>query len=203
MIFTLPEAPFAMEFTTWAASNIPHLADSGLSGYLQVTVDSAPPVDLPGVPDKIAGLMGNTMILDTQDEAEIYSIFQPLNETIEERWPGQAFSVFIIEPFDSWWDWFSVHFDPSEAGGSFYLISRLLDKNLLTNDLEVLSDALEPVLINDGWLATYIVAGTGVHDAEPRGGGNSVHPAWRTAYVHACKYTMQQDTVFGHIRGHG
>ncbi|KAF7552346.1 hypothetical protein G7Z17_g4398 [Cylindrodendrum hubeiense] len=185
MIFTIPQAPFTLDLVTWAISQIPYLSDSGLSGYLLATVDSPPPVPLPGLPDRVAGLMGKTIILDTQDTAEINEIFQPLNETIQERWPGQVNLVVLTQPFDSFMDWYKENFDDGSAGGSFYLISRLLDKNTLTNDLDALADALKPILINDGWLGTYMVAGKGVNEAKPRGGGNAVHPAWRTAYIHA------------------
>ncbi|KAF5009331.1 hypothetical protein FDECE_4429 [Fusarium decemcellulare] len=185
MAFTLPEAPFTLDLVTWAVSKLPYLSDSGLSGYLMATVDSPPPVPLPGLPERVAGLMGRTIILDTQDEAEINKIFQPLNETIQERWPGQVTLIVLTQPYDSFMDWYSENFDDGQAGGSVYLISRLLDKDTLTKDLDALSDALKPILIDDGWLATYLVAGKGVNEAKPRGGGNAVHPAWRKAYIHA------------------
>ncbi|KPM37671.1 hypothetical protein AK830_g8885 [Neonectria ditissima] len=185
MIFTVPEAPFTLDLVTWATSQIPYLSDSGLSGYLMATVNSPPPVPLPGLPDRVAGLMGRTIILDTQDTNKINAIFQPLNETVQERWPGQVTLVVLTQPYDSFMDWYAENFDDGKAGTSVYLISRLLDKDTLTNDLDALSDALKSILLNDGWLATYMVAGKGVHEAKPRGGGNAVHPAWRKAYIHA------------------
>lgn len=157
------------------------------------TINSAPPVPLPGLPEKVAGLMGNTIILDTHDEAKINKIFKPLNETIQKRWPGQVTLLVLTQPYDSFFDWYQTNFDNGQAGGSVYLISRLLDKDTLTKDLDALSDALEPILIDDGWLGTYMVAGKGVNKARPRGGSNAVHPAWRKAYVHASKYIS---TVF-------
>lgn len=190
MAFTVPEVPFAIDFVTWATSKIPYLADSGLSGYLLATVNSPPPVPLPGLPDAVAGLMGNTLILDTHDRDAIDAIFQPLNDTIQERWPEQVTLLVLTQQFDTFMDWYSGNFDDGEAGGSVYLISRLLDKDVLTSDLETLSGALKPALLNGGWLGMYMVAGKGVNEAKPRGGGNAVHPAWRKAYVHARKYTI-------------
>ncbi|WAO87413.1 FAD-binding PCMH-type domain-containing protein [Fusarium falciforme] len=185
MAFTLPQAPFALDLVTWATSQIPYLSDSGLSGYLMATVDSPPPVPIPGLPEKVAGLMGKTIILDTQDTTKINKIFKPLNETIQKRWPGQVTLLVLTQPYDSFAAWYSENFDDGQAGGSVYLISRLLDKDTLTKDLDALADALKPILINDGWLGTYMVAGKGVNKAKPRGGGNAVHPAWRKAYIHA------------------
>lgn len=200
MVFSVPEVPFALEFVTWATSKIPYLADSGLSGYLLATVNSPPPVPLPGLPDAVAGLMGNTITLDTHDPAEINKIFEPLNDTIQERWPGQVSLLVLTQPFDTFMDWYAENYDDGEAGGSVYLVSRLLDKDVLTNDLGALSDALKPALLDGGWLGAYMVAGKGVNEAEPRGGGNAVHPAWRKAYVHAGEYTIHQHTVFGHLQ---
>ncbi|KDN60536.1 putative FAD binding domain-containing protein [Colletotrichum sublineola] len=185
MAFTVPEAPFALDLATWATSQLPYLSDSGLSGYLLTTINSPPPVPIPGLPERVAGLMGKTIILDTQDVGEINQIFEPLNKTMQERWPGQVNLLILTQPYGSFKDWYAENFDDGQAGGSVYLISRLLDKGALTNDLDALAGALEPILVNDGWLATYLVAGKGVNEAKPRGGGNAVHPAWRKAYVHA------------------
>ncbi|KAJ0332175.1 hypothetical protein COL5a_001879 [Colletotrichum fioriniae] len=185
MAFTVPEAPFTLDLATWAASQLPYLSDSGLSGYLMATVNSTPPIPIPGLPERVAGLMGKTIILDTQDTAKINEIFRPLNKTIQERWPGQVNLLVLTQPYDSFAAWYAENFDDGQAGGSIYLISRFLDKKTLTNDLDALKSALEPILLNDGWLGTYLVAGKGVNEAKPRGGGNSVHPVWRKAYVHA------------------
>lgn len=76
------------------------------------------------------------------------------------------------------------------------IVSRLLDKDVLTKDLDALSEALKPALLDDGWLATYLVAGKGVNEAKPCGGGNAVHPARRKAYVHARKYTKITTLIF-------
>jgi hypothetical protein len=198
MAFTLPQAPFALDLVTWATSQIPYLSDSGLSGYLMATVDSPPPVPIPGLPERVAGLMGKTIILDTQDTAKINKIFKPLNETIQKRWPGQVTLLVLTQPYDSFAAWYSENFDDGQAGGSVYLISRLLDKDTLTKDLDALADALKPILINDGWLGTYMVAGKGVNKAKPRGGENAVHPAWRKAYIHASEYTT--NTILAEVQ---
>lgn len=200
MVFTIPEIPEVLEFVTWAASQIPYLADSGLSGYQLVTVNSPPPVPLPGLPDAVAGLLGNTITLDTHDPAEIHKIFKPLNDTIQERWPGQVEMIILTNPHDTFMDYYSVNYDNGEAGSSTYLVSRLLDKDFLTSDLGALSDALEPALVDGGWLGAYMVAGKGVIEAKPRGGSNAVHPAWRNAYIHASEYTMPRHLVLSQLQ---
>lgn len=95
MAFTVPEVPFVLDFVTWATSKLPYLADSGLAGYLLATVNSPPPVVLPGLPPAVAGLMGNVITLDTHDPAEINAIFKPLNDTINERWQGAVNPIVV------------------------------------------------------------------------------------------------------------
>lgn len=96
MVFPAPQVRFSLGFINWAASKIPCLGDSGLSGYLLATVNSPPPVLLPGLPDKVASLMGNTIILDTHDPAEVNKIFQLLNDTIHERYLGRLLHWFFL-----------------------------------------------------------------------------------------------------------
>ncbi|MBE3046768.1 hypothetical protein IMZ48_30415 [Candidatus Bathyarchaeota archaeon] len=196
MVFTVPEVPFVLEFVTWATSKLPYLAESGLSGYLLSTINSPPPVPLPGLPPAVAGLMGATLTLDTHDPAEINKIFKPLNDTIQERWPGQIELIILIQSYDTYMEYYTINYDNGEAGNSAWLVSRFMDKDLLTGD--ALPDALETALVDGGWLGCYLVAGKGVNEAKPRGGSNAVHPAWRTAYVLGSEYTIPRHTVFGH-----
>ncbi|KAK3694284.1 hypothetical protein B0T22DRAFT_506654 [Podospora appendiculata] len=62
--------------------------------------------------------------------------------------------------------------------------SRLLGADALTRNLTLSAEAFKR--FSEGTTGNvYLVAGKGVRNATPRGGGNSVCPAWRSAYVHA------------------
>lgn len=153
------------------------------------TSQSAPmqnPFPIEGLPSEIAGIMGSALIQDSDDPAAMEKLWQPINATIRERWPE---ATFFQQPtqFPSWLAWFDVFYDQRPVGGNVIFTSRLLDEEALTGDLEALEEAVRTVLEQAGRITTFLVSGKGVHEAKPRGGGNAVNPAWRTAYVHASK----------------
>lgn len=187
MAFTLPENPNALDIVTYLGSQAPYVADSGLSGYTMLTVNSTPPLALPGLPDKLAGFFARTITLEAHTEEDVWKILGPMNETTSERWPGQVTWLALIDNYDSFMDWYEVNFDDGASGGGVYLISRFFSRSIIEDDPDVFASALKPILVDDGWLAWYFVAGEGVKNAKPRGGSNAVHPAWRTATTLSCK----------------
>ena len=187
MAFTLPENPNALDIVTYLGSQAPYVADSGLSGYTMLTVNSTPPLALPGLPDKLAGFFARTITLEAHTEEDVWKILGPMNETTSERWPGQVTWLALIDNYDSFMDWYEVNFDDGASGGGVYLISRFFSRSIIEDDPDVFAGALKPILVDDGWLAWYFVAGEGVKNAKPRGGSNAVHHAWRTATTLSCK----------------
>lgn len=163
--------------------------ERGISGYNIIAKDMANPIQGIGLPDRIAGLVGSCILQDIDNNEDVTKAFNPINATIQERWPNKVQFSTIIEQFDSFLGWFDKYYDMASAGGSTYLVSRLLDRKALTGDSEALKNALQQVLSSGSTssMAAYMVAGKGVQEATPRGGSNAVNPAWRTAYIHACK----------------
>ena len=167
--------------------------DGGLSGYnfVQSSIDN--PVSNPGFPKKISGVIGNYMLQDNDDPEAILRLIKPINDTIQERWGGTVFTMLNVTAYDSFIDWYSENLDPGSAGYGVYLRSRLLDRETLEGDQEALKQAIEPTLGNPAsGLQAFMLGGEGVRDARPRGGSNSVLPAWRKAHVLTRKPTNTQ-----------
>jgi len=88
---------------------------------------------------------------------------------------------------------FLEYADASTAGVDKVVGSWLLPADTLTD--EDFKDTLMTFLGESGG-RLYMVSGKGVWDAEPRGGGDAVNPAWRKALVHAgmsCWLTEKRD----------
>lgn len=188
-IVTDPTESFVPDLLAYIASQMPNLMEQGVSGYNIITKDMENPIQEPGLPDRIAGLVGSCIMQDIDSSKVITETFNPMNETIQQRWPNKVQFYTIIQQFDSFLGWFDKNYDMNPAGGSTYLVSRLLDGEALTGDSEALKNALQQVLSSGstGSMAAYMVAGKGVQEAVPRGGSNAVNPAWRKAYIHACE----------------
>jgi len=105
------------------------------------------------------------------------------------EYPGQ-FTVEVFPPtvYPDFWDWYNPNNGPlTGAGGDVLVGSRLLDEKALSQNLTALKDALKIVTQTGPATGLYLVAGRGVANAKPRGGSNSVNPAWRKALVHTGK----------------
>ncbi|KAM0254637.1 hypothetical protein ACHAQJ_006606 [Trichoderma viride] len=185
MIITDPKESFVFDLITYIATQIPSLMNQGLSGYNLVTRDMQSPIQLPGIPDRVAGFLGTCILQDIDKLDVITKAFNPINDTLRERWGDKVQFFTLTNQFDSWLDWFDINFDSSPAGGSQYLVSRLLDGEALTGNPKKLKSALKAAMASGGTMTAFMVAGKGVQEAKPRGGSNAVNPAWRTAYVHA------------------
>lgn len=187
MMFTDPKESIVFDLITYIVSQIPSLMAQGLSGYNLATKDMATPIQIPGIPDRIAGFLGTTVLQDVDSPDVVAKIFNPINETLHARWPGKVQFYTLLTEYDSWLAWFSQNYDTSQAGGSQYLVSRLLDGEALTSNPQKLKSALQAAITPSGTISVFMVGGKGVQEAKPRGGSNAVNPAWRTAYVHARK----------------
>lgn len=175
-----PKAALLPELVGYIASEAKYLMDSGLSGYNYIAHALPNPVPGPGLPDVLAGVMGGLMLQDsTSDRA--YEIFQPLNETIHQRWKGRAGLYVMTKEFPSFLAWYNENYDKSKAGGSSWIASRLLDETALGS--ESIGEALWEAAKPDGGMSVFFVGGQGVQGRRD----NAVNTAWRGAYVHACE----------------
>lgn len=187
MMFTDPKESIVFDLITYMVSQIPSLMAQGLSGYNLATKDMTTPIQMPGIPDRIAGFLGTTVLQDVDSPDVVAKIFNPINDTLHERWPNKVQFYTLLTQYDSWLGWFNDNFDPGQAGGSQYIVSRLLDGEALTGNLQKLKSALQAAITPSGTIDVFMVGGKGVQEAKPRGGSNAVNPAWRTAFVHARK----------------
>ncbi|KAH0428727.1 FAD binding domain-containing protein [Colletotrichum camelliae] len=191
-IRTEPDAAYLPALTAYVLSQMPALERAGMSMYCtssRVLMDNPFPVQ--SLPAQIAGMMGLALLQgasssssSSSSEAAMQELWQPINATIAARWPEAAF-VLQTEQFASWFDWFDKYRDARPVGYHLVFASRLLDEAALTEDVDALAAAVETATERVGRVTAFLVAGRGVHEAVPRGGGNAVHPAWRRAYVHA------------------
>ena len=174
-----PQAAFLPDLVGYVASEAKYLMDSGLSGYNYIAHAMPNPTPGRGLPDVLAGVMGGLMLQDSTSE-RVYEIFQPLNETIYQRWKGKADLYVMTEEFPSFLAWYGENYDKSKAGGSSWIASRLLDETALgsKNIGEALWGAAKP----DGGISIFFVGGKGAQSSRD----NAVNTAWRRAYVHAC-----------------
>jgi hypothetical protein len=189
IIGTDSKESFALDFVTYLTSQMPSLMDQGVAGYNVIAKDIQNPIQKPGIPNRVAGLLGSFILQDIESDEAVTKAFNPINKTIQQRWPDKVQFYTIVEQFDSFLGWFDKNYDMNSAGGSTYLVSRLLDAKALTGNDEALKGALEVVLSsgNLSSMLNHMVAGKGVQEAKPRGGSNAVNPAWRTTYVHVGK----------------
>ncbi|GJN81772.1 hypothetical protein PLIIFM63780_005307 [Purpureocillium lilacinum] len=188
MGITDPKSPFLLDLIAYLSSQIPYLMDKGgLSGYNYASLGMKNPVPAPGAPTDIAGVMGFGFVQD-KGPGFLQDIFKPINDTIKQRWPGQAFLFLISEEFPTFHAWFDKNYDQAFAGNSSYIVSRLVDGKTLKGDPKALGKAIQAASLPSGGMSLFMVGGKGVQNAKPRG-GNSVNPAWRNTYVHALSAT--------------
>jgi hypothetical protein len=100
---------------------------------------------------------------------------------------GQFQTLVIPNTYPDFYAWFKDNNGPLDGGFDGLVGSWLLDDKALTGDLNALKEAIKTFTPPDSSSAPYLVAGKNVWDAVPRGGSNSVNPAWRKAYMHFSK----------------
>jgi hypothetical protein len=179
------------DMVAYVVSQLPSLGDQGLSGYsfffplLKGILSLFP---LPGdTPDDPAAEMGGFFMsaaLMNATADDMRRIWAPVLAHVNATWPNQFVPILETKSYPSFYAWFQEHYDTTPAGQDGYAVSWLLDAESLTRDLNKNSQAFERFAGGDLGTA-YLVSGKGVHNAQPRGGGNAVLPAWRKAYIHA------------------
>ncbi|KAF4626250.1 hypothetical protein G7Y89_g11910 [Cudoniella acicularis] len=111
----------------------------------------------------------------------------PIVEEIQSSYPGLFISTNTSATYPSFYDWWITSNGPDWGGIDLMVGSRLLDAEALSGNLTALKEAMmgaTTTTMGQAGLMVDFVSGVGVWDAKPRGGGNSVNPAWRRAVVH-------------------
>jgi hypothetical protein len=102
-------------------------------------------------------------------------------------YPGQFQILVIPNTYPDFYAWFKDN-GPLDGGFDGLVGSWLLGEDALTGDLNALKDTIKTFTPPNSSSAPYLIAGKNVWDSVPRGGSNSVNPAWRKAYMHFSKY---------------
>ncbi|KLU86944.1 hypothetical protein MAPG_05951 [Magnaporthiopsis poae ATCC 64411] len=158
--------PHVFDMVAYFLSRIPDLLKAGGGGGLS------------------SGIVGSVAMLDTDRPNDILEPFEALFSHINSTWPGFVFAANATS-YPSFHAWYQENFDPTPAGYSTLAASRLLDREAITSNLTATKLAFEK-FVEGGNAGVYMVAGPGVWNARPRGGGRTaVNPRWREAYLHA------------------
>ena len=176
------DSPVAWDMITYLVSQFPSLADQEISGYPIIFQNQPDPNS--GGTKMVTGIMGMVVMINTMNTADILKVFQPHFDHINATWPGVFSSWVDPQAYPTLNAWFKDRHDPSPVGYEHVMSSRLLDTKALTSNLTATKAALQKFAAG-GSATVYIVSGKGVHNAQPRGGGAAVMPAWRKTYVHA------------------
>ncbi|PWI69532.1 hypothetical protein PCL_01179 [Purpureocillium lilacinum] len=174
------------ELLAYLSSQVPVLMDKGLSGYVFLSAGMSLPdgTTVPGVPPTFAGAFGTVLVQDAADrEAAIMRAFKPLNDTIQERWPGKVNLIVLPKHYNTFWEWHKENHDAGRGGGSTYVASRMLAGDELKGNNTKFMSALKEVFKANERFDIFMVGGKGVANARPRGGSDAVNPAWRKAAV--------------------
>jgi hypothetical protein len=180
-------SPSVFEMIAYVLGQFPSLGDQGLAGYSYFFPALSNPLG-GGGNGTVAGILLSVVLQDSTVDA-MDKLWEPIIEHVNSTWPSEFVFIYNVTTFPSFYDWYQVHYDASAAGLNTYIGSRLLDAEALTRNLTLNADVWRR-FASGGMGTAYLVAGKGVHDAEPRGGGNAVCPAWRKAYVHASRLTV-------------
>ena len=167
-------------------SKFPYLESKGISGYMLTGRDIENIVQ-PGA-DPLSGVLASLVLQDTEDEKDIVDLIGSVVEELQARFPDSGIATFQqVFKYPSFLDWFKVNKDSGEAGTDICGGGRLLSEKHLTADVDALVEMIGTNMDAVGRFSAFIVSGKGVHEAQPRGGGNAVVPAWRKAIVHCGK----------------
>lgn len=183
-------ASWYWDMIAYVLSQYPYLDAKGISGYTFIRPNLSVP--LGGVPSSIAAFGAWFILQDTQDIADMQAVLDPILNHITDTWP-EALVDNNSTAYASFYDWFSDgHYDQGEAGKNTYVGSHLVNPEVFDSveDLKTAFKALSSL----GGSDVYLVAGSGVRNARPRGGGDAVCPAWRKALVHAGRCPEVPDT---------
>lgn len=157
--------------------------DSGLSGYTFLSSNMPLPIPLPEMPSEVAGAFGTAILQDVSDPEAMSKLFKPINDTIQEKWPGKVQFIAMIDHYTSFFEWYKENHDAGRGGRNTYVASRLLERDILEEHNHNFTAALKRAFEANTRFDIFMVGGKGVKDAQPRGGENAVNPAWRKATV--------------------
>lgn len=151
----------------------------GLSGYSYVSSNFSWGAELSR--DNADAIAGRFVLLDTEDVADIRALWEPVFEYVNRTW-SQSILQVQYATYASQLEWFLDTVNPLPPGLNEWSTSHLMTAESMM-DPEAVSQAWKTVASVGGLAGGALVAGNGTRNARPRGGGNSVSPAWRKTTV--------------------
>ncbi|RDA95299.1 hypothetical protein CP533_3434 [Ophiocordyceps camponoti-saundersi (nom. inval.)] len=176
----------ASDLAPHVMSKLPDAVDAGLLGYNAIIDNTQNPFPVPGQDisgQNISGIFGVNAVMDTNDAAEAYRVLKPVADAVQAKWRGRAKLWLTTTPYPSYMAYVNGVYSPRPGGYGWYEVSRILDRKTMSGNVEGLAHALQAVKSNRGNTFAMTLAGKGVQEFSPPGGGNSVNPGWRAAYA--------------------
>lgn len=183
---TLPGNENYLDPVASVFAHYPALGDQGITAYTFVVKNfTSQALDIPIGVSGVAGIFFLHALHPENTTDSLTTLLQKIaDDAIAPFPPGQFQTSITPKSYPDFWGWYENNNGPLDAGFDQELGSRLLDSKALTN-ATALKEMFNTVVPEGGLLSMFLVSGKGVHNAQPRGGGNAVNPAWRTSFVHA------------------
>ena len=154
-------------------SQLPHLVESGLMGYYNISSIS------PFEPSTPLILGAGVWILNTNTSA-FNALLDLVLDHIQATYPINVTRTSRYVP--NYYDWWKATYPPGAVGTESQLGSRLLDKKALSIPVNEIAPNLAAAY-GDLVILANLVSGPGVWNAKPAGGLGSMTPAWRKTVV--------------------
>ncbi|KAI4254242.1 MAG: hypothetical protein LQ352_003196 [Teloschistes flavicans] len=154
-------------------SQLPHLVQSGLMGYYNISSVS------PFEPSTPLILGAGVWILNTS-VSDFNAIVDPVLNHIQATYPVKVTRSARYEP--SFYDWWKVYSPAGAVATESQLGNRLMDERALSQPLDTIASSLADAYQNLV-LISNLVSGPGMWNANPPGGLGLMTPAWRKTVV--------------------
>jgi hypothetical protein len=169
-------------------SQYPSLSSQGIAGFPFILPDyTNPELNITTPVSAFAGNFFMPLLSASNTSETLAAAVTGVFNNATAPYPGQFQSLVIPTTYPDFYSWFKDNNGPLDGGFDGLVGSWLLDEKALTTDLNALKEAIKTFTPPGSSSAPYLVSGKGVWDAVPRGGGDSLNPAWRKAVMHFSK----------------
>jgi phytoene dehydrogenase-like protein len=179
-IETTPNSTVYWESVAYMVAQYPTLANSSVAAFTYLY----PNTSAAGLGGDKATFQAVFALYDPDSSTRLENLLEPYVQHINNSYPSLITTTVASTVFPNFHSMFLEFADDSGAGVDKVVGSWLLPPDTLKED--AFSNALVDFLGPAGG-RLYMVSGSGVWDAKPRGGSNAINPAWRKALVHAGK----------------
>jgi hypothetical protein len=184
-------APLPGSSAFWSAtasvlSRLPSLSALGISGYTFIAPSfTSPTMNITSPVDAYYGTFNLPLRHPSNSSASLAAAIDDVFTAATAPYPGQFFKSVSSHTYPDFYSWYAQNNGPLDAGYDVIVGSRLLDANALTANSSAVIEAFKTATPPGSSSQVLLVGGKGVRDAVPRGGSDSVNPAWRRALVHS------------------